>query len=156
MPAERRFLHDHIAAALQMSNRTLRHQRSHERVCIMNPFTAIELEGEGETLRQVFGIGGAKLVSVGHGRTIARLEERNKNRQPPQPQNPIFTSHLIQPTAIAGRAGGIGVGVSVGVLCSKTGLFGLFRSGFDHSPLSRAVAISPAKSKGLSGRGSRI
>jgi hypothetical protein len=48
-----------------MPNQTLRHERGHERIRIVNPFTAIELEGKGETLRQVSGIGGAKLVLVG-------------------------------------------------------------------------------------------
>ena len=64
-----------------MSNQALRHEGGHKRTCIMEPFAPTEFEGEGEAIRRVCGIGGAKLVLVGHGRTIALLEERNKNRK---------------------------------------------------------------------------
>ena len=66
MPAQRRFLHDHVAASLQMSHQPVGDHSGHEFVRVVDPFSPAEFERESKGVRQVCGIGGAKGVVIGH------------------------------------------------------------------------------------------
>jgi hypothetical protein len=78
----RRLLHDDGLGALQISDQELRGYPGHGPISVVEPLSAAQHEGEGETLLQFFGIREAKLVLVGHGWTIAHWTERNKNKHP--------------------------------------------------------------------------
>ena len=68
MSAERRLLHDHEAAALEVAHDALRGNGGHVFVGVVFSLATLKPEREGDRIGEVRGVGGRELVGVGHGR----------------------------------------------------------------------------------------
>jgi hypothetical protein len=66
-----------------MSDETLRDNRGHNCVGVVDALSTLKFKRECYRIGDVLGIGRCQLV-IGHPRTIAGRGERSKNKEPPQ------------------------------------------------------------------------